>query len=131
MNSTSQPQFSDPGLSPVGTAFAGFLVALSIYLSVTYFRSPLRRYPGPFLASKSTPCFLSPPYTNKSPPEFTNLWRLWRVTRGSIHTELVDLHKKYGPVVRVGPNIINVDYPELIKTVFGIKGDWKKVCDYP
>jgi len=59
--------------------------------------------------------------------EFTNLWRLWRVTRGSIHTELIDLHKRYGPVVRVGPNIINVDYPELIKTVFSTKGDWKKV----
>ena len=69
MNSTSQGQLSNPGLSPVPTAAAGLLVALFVYLSVSYFRSPLRRYPGPFLASRSTPGFPFPPHTQQ---EITN-----------------------------------------------------------
>ncbi|KAK4443778.1 cytochrome P450 [Podospora aff. communis PSN243] len=84
------------------------LLALLLFLFGSYISSPLRKYPGPFLA------------------RFTNLWRLFHVTRGSFHLVIDELHKKYGPIVRIGPNVIDVDYPELIKTVFNIKGDWKK-----
>lgn len=30
----------------------------------------------------------------------------------------------------MAPNILDVDYPELIKTVFSTKGDWKKVSSF-
>ncbi|KAM7187535.1 Cytochrome P450 [Rhypophila sp. PSN 637] len=100
------------GLSTVQTTITGCLVTLFIYLVVSYVTSPLRRYLGPFFA------------------KITNLWRLNRITKGNIHKELIDLHKRYGPVVRVAPNVINVDYPELIKKVFTIKDDWKRTEYY-
>lgn len=37
------------------------------------------------------------------------------------------LHKKYGPVLRLGPNLLDIDYPELIKTVYSTDGKWPKV----
>ena len=38
-----------------------------------------------------------------------------------------ELHKKYGPIVRIGPNVLDLDLPELTKTIYNIKGDWVKV----
>jgi hypothetical protein len=38
-----------------------------------------------------------------------------------------ELHKKYGPVVRIGPNVLDLDIPELIKTIYNIKSDYLKV----
>ncbi|KAK5659587.1 hypothetical protein OQA88_789 [Cercophora sp. LCS_1] len=96
----------------VRLSLVGTLLAFVVYLIGSYVNSPLRQYPGPFLA------------------KFTNLWRLYHVSRGSFHLLLVDLHKKYGPVVRIGPTVLDVDYPEMIKTVFNTKGDWKKTEYY-
>ncbi|KAK0631073.1 cytochrome P450 [Bombardia bombarda] len=91
----------------------GSIVVFAAYTVWWHLHSPLRRYPGPFLA------------------KFTNFWRMYHVTRGSFHNDLERLHHKYGPVVRIGPNILDVDYdPELIKTVFNTKGDWKKTEYY-
>jgi hypothetical protein len=44
-----------------------------------------------------------------------------------MHIQTKKLHEKYGPVVRVGPNHLDLDLPELIKTVYGTDGKWKKV----
>lgn len=38
-----------------------------------------------------------------------------------------ELHKKYGPVVRIGPNVLDLDFPELIKTIYNTKGNYRKV----
>lgn len=37
------------------------------------------------------------------------------------------LHEKYGPVVRLGPNKLDLDYPELIKTLYSADTKWLKV----
>jgi hypothetical protein len=37
------------------------------------------------------------------------------------------LHEKYGPVVRIGPNLLDLDYPELIKILYGTDCKWRKV----
>lgn len=37
------------------------------------------------------------------------------------------LHDKYGPVVRIGPNLVDLDYPQLIKTIYGKDEAWRKV----
>jgi hypothetical protein len=37
------------------------------------------------------------------------------------------LHEKYGPIVRIGPNLLDLDLPELIKVVYGTDGKWAKV----
>ncbi len=39
------------------------------------------------------------------------------------------LHEEYGPVVRIGPNLIDLDYPELIKTIYSTDEAWRKVSD--
>ncbi|KAK0639669.1 cytochrome P450 [Cercophora newfieldiana] len=95
-------------LNSIQGSLSATLLAIALYLFGSYFSNPLRKYPGPFLA------------------RFTNLWRLYHVNQGSFHLVVDDLHKKYGPIVQIGPNVIDVDYPELIKTVFNTKGDWKK-----
>lgn len=96
-------------LTSIQSSLSATFLAIALYLFGAYVSNPLRKYPGPFLA------------------RFTNLWRLHHVSRGNFHLLVEDLHKEYGPIVRIGPNVIDVDYPELIKTVFNIKGDWKKV----
>ncbi|KAK6214188.1 hypothetical protein LQW54_004614 [Pestalotiopsis sp. IQ-011] len=61
---------------------------------------------------------------------WTNLWRLWYVSRGDFHHIILELHKKYGPVVRLGPNLLDLDYPELTKTIYNTQGNWKKTEVY-
>lgn len=49
---------------------------------------------------------------------------------GSMHTTTKKLHDKYGPVVRMAPNYLDLDYDScasLIKTCFDTKGVWRKV----
>ncbi|KAI5458779.1 cytochrome P450 [Mariannaea sp. PMI_226] len=91
-------------LIPLGTA--------SLWNIGSYFASPLRKYPGPFLA------------------KFTRLWYLYQASTGDSHLVLQDLHRKYGPIVRITPSIIDVDMPELIKVMFGTKNDWLKTPFY-
>jgi hypothetical protein len=49
------------------------------------------------------------------------------VRQGSYHIKIKELHEKYGPVVRIGPNTLDLDIPELAKTIYGTDGKWKKV----
>lgn len=63
------------------------------------YASPLRQYPGPWLASCS---------------------RLWKVlSTASTHTHLdhVELHKKYGPIVRTAPDELSIASPEAARTL--------------
>ncbi|KAL7907872.1 cytochrome P450 [Trichoderma velutinum] len=84
-------------------------VATYVFWSfVSYLISPLKKYPGPFLAS------------------YTNFYRMYYAYRGNMHLLTKKLHDKYGPVVRMGPNYIDVDYPSLIKTCFDTQGVWRK-----
>lgn len=62
--------------------------------------------------------------------EFTRLWYMYQASTGDSHLVLERLHKRYGPIVRITPDIIDVDIPEIIKTIFSTKDDWLKVsCD--
>ncbi|ETS74955.1 hypothetical protein PFICI_13439 [Pestalotiopsis fici W106-1] len=103
-------------LAVVRENFSLVLLSLPLILLFWYlwtaFRSPLRQYPGPLLA------------------KWTNLWRLYHVSTGNSHQVFHDLHKKYGPIVRLGPNLLDLDYPELIKTIYNIQGNWKKTEMY-
>ncbi|KAL6856416.1 cytochrome P450 [Trichoderma novae-zelandiae] len=75
---------------------------------VAYLTSPLRKYPGPLLAA------------------YTNFYRMYYAYRGNMHLISKKLHDKYGPVVRMGPNYLDVDYSSLIKTCFDTQGVWRK-----
>ncbi|KAK6084349.1 benzoate 4-monooxygenase cytochrome p450 [Seiridium cupressi] len=52
------------------------------------------------------------------------------VRTGRYHLEIKELHDKYGPVVRIGPNILDLDIPELIKTIYGTDNKWRKTKFY-
>lgn len=80
------------------------------YLVKQRYRHQLNQYPGPFLAS------------------FTDLWRthyLWR-TR-AIHELCIDLHKRHGDVVRLGPNLLSFGHPVAIKEIYGLNKGFVKV----
>ncbi|KAK2740859.1 benzoate 4-monooxygenase cytochrome p450 [Colletotrichum kahawae] len=100
-----------------GTALTVAIIIAPILIIVgwwvtAYLTSPLRKYPGPGLAA------------------WTNLWRLSVVRTGSYHVKIKELHKKYGAVVRIGPNTLDLDFPELIKTLYGTDGKWSKTEFY-
>jgi hypothetical protein len=55
---------------------------------------------------------------------------MFHVRQGKYEVVIHELHKKYGPVVRIGPNVLDLDMPDLIKTIYNTKGDYLKVSCY-
>ena len=90
--------------------FILFLV-VAVCSKVVYnvFLHPLRRIPGP-LAARAT--------------EF---WRTRRYALGKWHDDILELHEKFGPVVRIAPNEVSfVDKAALVQ-VYGHSSGTKKV----
>ncbi|KAF2964007.1 hypothetical protein GQX73_g9563 [Xylaria multiplex] len=70
--------------------------------------SPLRSIPGPFLS------------------RFTDIWYLSRLVRFNFQIEHVELHRKYGPIVRLAPNRYSFADPEALKPIYGHGTDFRK-----
>jgi len=83
------------------SGFAALAVVYAIYVVYSVFFHPLRRVPGPFLA------------------RFSDLWRNIRYFRGSWLDDVVSLHERYGPVVRIAPNEISFVDGEALKQLYG------------
>lgn len=120
------------GVPPVGSAATVFLLlpltTIFFWSVIQHFSSPLRKYPGPFLGGKTT--FLGlviGDQTNITDLAWTNFYRMWYAYKGNIHDVSKRLHEKYGPVVRMAPNYLDVDHSSLIKTCFDVQGVWQKV----
>ena len=96
-------------LLPWVLAFVGVVLFL---LRNRYDRG-MNKFDGPFLAS------------------FTNVWKLWNASRlsGSRNENYVDVHRRYGDVVRIGPNNVIFADPEAIPEIYGTKGSQQKVWD--
>ena len=88
----------------------GLLLILAI-LFRNYLR--LRRIPGPFLAG------------------LTNLWRVYYVKKGDAQDTYIRLHKKYGNVVRVGPNCVSVSGLDAIQAIYNVQDKFPKVIKNP
>lgn len=91
-----------------------FWVVVAVLLIATYvlrtaLKPGLRSIPGPFLA------------------KFTDLWRLRAVWKGNFQRAVIDLHRTYGDVVRVGPNTISIADPKAIESIYGLKANFPKV----
>lgn len=87
---------SSPTLLPL------FLVVLPLlYSSFAILAGPLRKIPGPLLA------------------KYTKLWLVFVTHKRMRHSHDLELHKTYGPVVRVGPNQLLLSYPSAVKMVYG------------
>lgn len=100
-------------------------VTLSAWWTFLYVRSPLRTYPGPLLAREySVPAKLGSAYMFTG---WTNLWRFFLARRGRYADTVKKLHEKHGPVVRLGPNMLDLDIPELIRTIYAVDDRWTKV----
>lgn len=79
------------------------------YVARTYAR--LRHIPGPFWS------------------KFTDIPRFyWVKTRRAQHIH-IDLHKKYGPLVRMGPNMVSVGDPAEIPNIYSTTGKFIKVSE--
>ena len=87
-------------------ALAAFVIGFTVY--PRYSRG-LNKFNGPFLAS------------------FSNLWRLWYAITGAQKQLYVDVHQKYGDVVRVAPNELSFGTPEAIRDIYGPHGSQQKV----
>lgn len=70
----------------MGVIGALMVISAVVYAAYQLFFSPLSRFPGPFWAKLS------------------DVGMLLSALEGDANREFVSLHKKYGTVVRVGPN---------------------------
>jgi cytochrome P450 len=76
------------------------------------YSSPLRQYPGPFIASCS------------------RIWKVWSTWTGHTEQHHIALHKKYGPVVRIAPNELSFSSPEAALAVFQVGKGFHKTDFY-
>lgn len=92
---------------PLLLVLAGFTIYLIRAISIKY-RHDLRNIPGPFLAS------------------FSNFDRIWSCAKGDQMDYHLSLHKKYGPLVRVGPNHVSVSDGSAIQQLYSIGSKFTK-----
>jgi len=87
-------------LEILGASFVAYLLGLAIYNR--YFH-PLKDIPGPFWAS------------------ITSLWYFRAVRYGRGQDHQLPLHKKYGTMVRIAPDQVQISDPAAIETIYGPK----------
>lgn len=97
----SPTRFITTGILPFLLSWWYVIIPSVIVTRALYkkYASPLRHYPGPWLASCS---------------------RLWKVlSTASTHTHLdhIALHEKYGPIVRIAPDELSLASPEAARTL--------------
>jgi cytochrome P450 len=109
--------FVNGNANGIMNTLAGYLLPFTFLLFLLSFvrakYNGLNKIPGPTLAS------------------FTKLWRLYDVWKGQAHWTAIDLHRKYGKLVRLAPNVVSVGDPNEIQKIYNIKGDYTKTGFYP
>ncbi|KAK9774578.1 putative Cytochrome P450 [Seiridium cardinale] len=78
---------------------AAFLYLVNVFYCI--YLHPLKKVPGPF------------------PAKFTELWRTRRYALGGWHQDILDLHRQFGPVVRISPNEVSIVDKEGLVRIFG------------
>lgn len=84
--------------------------AVLVWLVRNRYYNGLNRYPGPFLASLT---------------DWVRFFDVWGRRPDITHRAL---HKKYGDVVRLGPNSLSFGDPKALKTIYGLNKGFIKVC---
>lgn len=87
------------------------LVTAVAYLLRNYFNNGLNKYPGPILA------------------RFTDWWRFWDVYGRRPEVTHINLHRKHGDVVRLGPNYLSFSNPAALKAIYGLNKGFIKVSE--
>lgn len=83
-----------------------FIIIKSI---ITSRKSGLRSTPGPFIA------------------RFSCLYRPWKISQGNAPDFYRKLHQQYGPIVRTGPNTVDISDPTAIPIIYGTHSKFLKV----
>lgn len=91
----------------LGALSVAAIVTFTISTFVSWYR--LRHIPGPLL------------------PSLTNLPRVFWVKTRQSQNYHYQLHKKYGEVVRMGPNMVSISNPEAIPTLYPTRPGFPKV----
>ncbi len=97
------------------TSILSFMILLLCVLSVLYFRAfsgPLGRIPGPL------------------DPRFSRLWMIKQSRQGNMHRTMIKLHRKYGKLVRTGPNEVSVNDLSAIKKIYAAGTKFSKSSWY-
>ncbi|QIW97678.1 hypothetical protein AMS68_003196 [Peltaster fructicola] len=95
------------------TIAIGILVEIAVLSQAAFkqiYSHPLTKYPGPKLGFLTT---------------YRKAW-IELVLKKSWHLELQDLHKKYGPIVRVGPNELHFEQPQAYHDIYNNSNRWDK-----
>lgn len=107
----------DPSHVNLGMACL-LLVALAIPCTLVYrlFLHPLAGFPGPFEARVS------------------GLWRERRLWRGTWHEDILQVHERFGSIVRIAPNELSVVDEHATKLLYGhgsksVKARWYGTWD--
>jgi hypothetical protein len=82
------------------------------YLIYTRYFTGISHIPGPFIASVS------------------NFWKIRAAWQEAMPQQNIALHKKHGPLVRIGPNMISVDDPAALSVIYGFKPMYLKVLPF-
>ncbi|KAF2859255.1 cytochrome P450 family protein [Piedraia hortae CBS 480.64] len=80
--------------------FLAPIVALVAYIGYNVITDPLKGIPGPLLA------------------RWSRLWLVWHSRKGDMPTVMIDLHRKYGPLVRTAPDEVSISDLAAVKTIY-------------
>ncbi|KAL2860742.1 cytochrome P450 [Aspergillus lucknowensis] len=84
----------------MGSYLLGLYSSLLVY---RIFLHPLHKFPGPFSA------------------RISSAWMSTQLKNNNLHIKLLELHRKYGPFVRIGSSDLSVMHPHAIEVVYGSK----------
>ena len=113
------------------------MAAISISSALGQAWGTFRAYPIPIILSlvvlnllwnKFQPSLVKIP----GPPlaAYTKWWRFYDVYKKHAHLSAIEYHKKYGPLVRIAPNIVSVADPKMIPVIYSNREDFTKVSQY-
>ncbi|KAI1420526.1 cytochrome P450 [Xylaria sp. FL1777] len=101
-----------PSSVTVQSVLATLVAGTCAYIIYQCVFSALAVFPGPFAAKLSKG------------------WRAYVTYRGRWHRDLVALHRRHGPVVRIGPNELSVIDPEAFLQIYRVNGAYSKSASY-
>lgn len=88
-------------------------LCLVFWLFYNKYQLGLNKYPGPWLAA------------------YTNWWRFFENLGRRTEWTFINLHRKHGDIVRLGPNVLSFADPRAIKTIYGLNKGFVKSDFYP
>lgn len=102
-------------LLPFASSYWPLLLVLLVafHLLRNKYHNGLNKYKGPVLA------------------KYTNWWRFFETLGRRAEKTHIELHVKFGDIVRLGPNVLSFADPRAIKTIYGLNKKMTKSDFYP